>query len=963
MKIDIKLRDTNLVTGSIDLIRQTLGGYYAIEDSSTDTIGEQRTLVFKAPNTDTSVSSEALGSYAEAAPEYAQAAMISSVIINSDLATTASADSMFPYYTMPLSIVGVGPSASPDDVFSLPEAANILNSDEKWKTYIQGGTFDEVEYPGVYNSGPFNINNLDVEVPYDLLYAKTVNEENYSSYETIESKSVYNMYLPDYQDYQRVNSEESLLSIYDLLYCDVHSQLLAFDDVQEQISLAGLYDHDSDSIFNSSEIEIPALIKTDSDIYESCTDSRKYIDLYENARQYYYSIAVSGAFAPISGKSNIMFNKQAIADLFPSAFERAEAYGAYYPFYNKIGMPKFDGGSLNSLIVTRNFSDLLLNSINDAFVLGKYGNSTNDFAIAQKYWALSTNGELFENQEVTNMSSRYVDFKNVILNVANNSAPSADGNYRFAGEAGFSTRAAIPGQDALQHINKKNATNMIDGIQKGLLSLEPVGSLPADIAPDVYMPWSNLDDFKFNDFLSLTEGELNSKAECVAFRINKRNLITGEESNFIIQNQPSLADSEGLFSAEGVGNEEWSYYDTQVRYGQTYEYTTHAYFMVVGYEYEYSDLVLSRRISEYGQYGEGEVSADGDFTSFTCIEFYDPSTGETKPSPMKTDENLLMSNFRVNVMNETPGVGYATSAQELVGGSHLNYADFNIRIEPTIKIFEVTTNVKQLTVLDNPPPKPEVQPYQVKDQSQAIGFFIKLENPPVKDDMNRDDIYPTPLNELERIRYGNYLASQNLLDTDKLKFGTVSRPSVVEVYRLSSKPESMSDFDGNLVATKSLILSQNNNEQSRTYITPTCFHEERISTGHKFYYCFRFLNENNVASPWSPIIECELIDDGGYKYANFDYIMEGDIGQGVKYDDPSTQFKKILMLRPAIPQVDFNTADLDYSLDSSEEYDNARLGSSLSDSLWNKKYKIRLTSKKTGKKIDLNVNYKLVEGS
>ena len=89
--------------------------------------------------------------------------------------------------------------------------------------------------------------------------------------------------------------------------------------------------------------------------------------------------------------------------------------------------------------------------------------------------------------------------------------------------------------------------------------------------------------------------------------------------------------------------------------------------------------------------------------------------------------------------------------------------------------------------------------------------------------------------------------------------------------------------------------------------------------------------------------------------------MESELETGIKYDDPSTQFKKLLMLRPAIPQIDFNLADLDFEQDSGDQYTTAEVGSTVSDNIWNKKYKIRLTSKKTGKKIDLNVNYKLVE--
>ena len=65
------------------------------------------------------------------------------------------------------------------------------------------------------------------------------------------------------------------------------------------------------------------------------------------------------------------------------------------------------------------------------------------------------------------------------------------------------------------------------------------------------------------------------------------------------------------------------------------------------------------------------------------------------------------------------------------------------------------------------------------------------------------------------------------------------------------------------------------------------------------------------------------------------------------------------MIRPAIPQIDMNSANIDYNDIALNQFENVKIASTLSDSLWEKTYKVRLTSKKTGKKIDLNVSYKL----
>ena len=954
-KIKIDLYDSNLITGSSDRLRQTIGGYYKIANIE-DTPEMNRTLEFQDP-----AASDG-DAYGESVADLPGTAMIEKILVAPYLAITASATSIFPYYVIPVSIMGIGPEKGPDELMDPADDAALLNSDEKWRSYILGGTFNTVEYPGVYAPGTFNVNNFSFELPYDLLYAKAIDEENHATYETVEKKSVYNMYLPEYQNFNENNNEKDLLNIYDLMYCAHVDADLATAETKERISLGGAYtDTTLATVFSSTPAFTPALIKTSDELPEAVNSPIQYTDAYTRIRGYYYDLplAPNGSGIDTSTMKNLLFNKKAISDLFPEVYNHALEAQAYYPFYNKIGLPVFSAGALNSLVVDSGFSNLLLKSIKDTFVSGIYETSDNSFVAVTQPKQLDKDGSLYDSSNAINLSHKYVDFKEILASLNNNPTAIASSPCRFVGESNFDSRAAIDYGGGLRHINKKSAFLMLDKIQNGILSLDPGADLPEDVGTATYMPWSDLDGFSINQFMSLADGDLTQKAECVALRIKKTNISTTEEANFIIQNQPPEAPPTGIFDSAVIDVQKWCYHDTQVKYGETYEYETYAYFMVVGYEYEYSDLVLSRKISEYGQYEQGSGAT---FEKLTCIEFYNPTTGLAEASPMLTSKDTSIDEVRLSLLGKVSTAGYATAAQELATGRSINWADFNIKIEPTIKIFEVLLDNKALTVLDNPPPKLDVVPYQVKDQSQAVGFFIKLENPPVKITKKRSSLYPTPTNATETVNYSKYLSSQNMLDTDKLAYGTISRPTIVEVYRLSSKPESMSDFNGNLITTKSLIIdkdSEKNDKDNRTYISPVCFYEERIASGHKFYYAFRFLNENNVPSPWSSVTEAELIDDGGYKYTNFSNILESELGQGIQYDDPFTQFKKLLMIRPAIPQIDMNSANIDYNDIALNQFENVKIASTLSDSLWEKTYKVRLTSKKTGKKIDLNVSYKL----
>ncbi len=57
-------------------------------------------------------------------------------------------------------------------------------------------------------------------------------------------------------------------------------------------------------------------------------------------------------------------------------------------------------------------------------------------------------------------------------------------------------------------------------------------------------------------------------------------------------------------------------------------------------------------------------------------------------------------------------------------------------------------------------------------------------------------------------------------------------------------------------------------------------------------------------------------------------------------------------------QLAFNTTNVDFQQDAITQVDNVIVGSA-EDLIWDKTFKVRLTSNKTGKKIDLNITYNL----
>jgi len=102
-----------------------------------------------------------------------------------------------------------------------------------------------------------------------------------------------------------------------------------------------------------------------------------------------------------------------------------------------------------------------------------------------------------------------------------------------------------------------------------------------------------------------------------------------------------------------------------------------------------------------------------------------------------------------------------------------------------------------------------------------------------------------------------------------------------------------------------------------------------------------------------------LVNDGGYKYATFETINENDLAPP-KPSTPDKQFKKLFQVTPNLQHVVLSTDGADFADTAANQLSAGTIQVGQADTpLWDKEFKIRLTSKKTGKKVDLNITYVL----
>jgi len=285
-----------------------------------------------------------------------------------------------------------------------------------------------------------------------------------------------------------------------------------------------------------------------------------------------------------------------------------------------------------------------------------------------------------------------------------------------------------------------------------------------------------------------------------------------------------------------------------------------------------------------------------------------------------------------------------------INSTYSHLADFNVTVEPSLKIIEIPLEEKSMRIVDHPPNDFVVTPHHLLDQSNRLAFYCKY------DTFSQNAVtYPPTLNATDEANRDAYLEGNDFIAISEQTQESVSRPRFIEVYRTTEKPESYEDFSGNLRRT--IDLRQTNGDIPTDHLFV-----ERVRENLTYYYAFRAVNENGVAGQMSPVIESELVNDGGYVYGRFEQHGEEDLAM-VNTKQPLLAFKKLINIVPNIQHLELDTSNADLGEPSSTQIEQINLGSSnLTDPLItsdsNRYFKIRLTSKKTGRKLDINIGFK-----
>ena len=543
-------------------------------------------------------------------------------------------------------------------------------------------------------------------------------------------------------------------------------------------------------------------------------------------------------------------------------------------------------------------------------------------------------------QDVKLFGFNWLDF---MVYTLNNSSEAINDDYIFLGPHDGENISTY-GDDLIYRYSKSSdALGVLDS------TVDSLQSYFRRVMPDFIENEITIDD---PDTYTDTQAELYNMflapqlnfVECLAYQIDKTGGSPVGENNTKKKLQTwwiwNSSDYLDVTEEDKVIPRNITISDSQVKYGQPYTYTCYGYFAVLSHKYKYSDFRLTKQTNSYK--GDAASETLSEQVDRFCVQFYEPLSKVIVPQVFAIsaiEENQPQPYMYSNLSEYNT---FAPSQFDISKSPQL--ADFYLNVEPCIKIFKVPLYQKTTAVYDNPGNKITAVPFHVINDENKIGFNISQDN-------FKPTQYPVCLDAPEVMQRDAYLHSKDLYLTDEIKYYSQSPARYLEIYRMKNKPSSYFDFGGNLVSTIDLRLKDE--KYNRTEIT----FSDKINPNEKYYYMFRYVTENFMPGHVSTIYEAQLVNDGGYTYALFDTVNTSDF-KNSPYATKTDSFKKLLQIEPNMSQMELQTEGVDFTLRAKDQLDEVNIGSA-DNKIWDKTFKVRLTSKKSGKKTDLNVKFRL----
>jgi hypothetical protein len=360
-------------------------------------------------------------------------------------------------------------------------------------------------------------------------------------------------------------------------------------------------------------------------------------------------------------------------------------------------------------------------------------------------------------------------------------------------------------------------------------------------------------------------------------------------------------------------------------------------------------------------------SVDANNNPTTLVQnFYVPNTGDVERATIYDTQvkygkkyiyriyayNLVIgTTYHYSLDDVTQPQGYENDPQKELS------ADICVFTEANIQLVKTPYYQKPTLISDKPPVSPDVSVYPYFGNKNKIKFLLKSST-------GIEQSEPIVIKPEDEVIFNGIRKAFNLGPQEKITFQSDDPSIKFDVFRLDRRPTSYQDFK--FAEYRQIETSGFENPYKKAASADL---SEFIEPNKKYYYTFRSVDVHGKISNPSPIYQVEISYDGASPFLLTEIISLTP--EKVPPQSATKKLKKYLRIRPNYQQTLLNekaTGIIDSDgkfVDSwfptlANQVQNPNKEIKLGDeesSLWGKTFKIRVTSRKSGKKIDLNVKF------
>jgi len=359
------------------------------------------------------------------------------------------------------------------------------------------------------------------------------------------------------------------------------------------------------------------------------------------------------------------------------------------------------------------------------------------------------------------------------------------------------------------------------------------------------------------------------------------------------------------------------YIDTQVKYNKFYKYRITAYQFVLGSEYQYID-----------------VDFPESYDKVKKKQIVPPNTGKVSGVQEMKMPSKYKTGFSNNLINTTH------ERREVEEGKFYK-ASFKVAVRPCVKIIELPFFEVSGKVIDDPPVPPHIDVIPYRGVNNKLLFNMNT-------NVGEYWMDPVIFTENDQQVITEIRRSKKKRDDGKIMYTTDDALSAFEIYRLETPPEQIEDFASSLRA----VVQTDVNRRTIQKATSASF-VDTLDPNKTYYYTFRAIDIHGKMSNPTDVYRIQLVDNDGAVYPLIEIY---EIKEN-KPQKPSKSGKKLINIEPILTQtlIDFGKSKIGDG-NSAKNVSSVFLGQA-NEPVFGERFKIRLISKQTGRKIDLNVNY------